>query len=300
MLRSFCSTFLVLVVLVLSACSPNSKKTGSSSQPTDSVSIKYAKGFSIKKFPDYTQIIVNNPWIKGGIYARYYLVKNSRIETPADGTKVLIPLKTIATASVTHYEFLNLLGESNSIAAICQQNIIYSPRIKAGVKTGKIIDLGDAFHINLEKVLQLHPSALMMSGYNQNDPNALRIIQGGVPVVYNNEWMETTPLGRAEWLKLVAALYDKEKMADSLFGIIENHYNQIKQKAARVNYKPNIMNGSNFRGTWYMPAGHSFMGQLFADAGCRYFYANDSSAGSLPLNVETVLKNFSNTDIWLN
>ena len=60
------------------------------------------------------------------------------------------------------------------------------------------------------------------------------------------------------------------------------------------------MAGSNFRGTWYMPAGHSFMGKLFEDAGARYYFANDTTSGSLPLNVESVLKNFAQTDVWLN
>ncbi|MGC3977334.1 MAG: ABC transporter substrate-binding protein [Paludibacteraceae bacterium] len=151
------------------------------------------------------------------------------------------------------------------------------------MKTGKITDLGDPFRINLERVLQLRPSALMMSGYNQTDPNAQRIRHAGVPVIYNNEWMETSLLGRAEWIKFVAAFFDKEQIADSLFLSIEKRYNEIKTKAARVKQKPSVMAGSNFRGTWYMPAGHSFMGQLFADAGCLYFYANDTTTGSLPL-----------------
>jgi iron complex transport system substrate-binding protein len=140
----------------------------------------------------------------------------------------------------------------------------------------------------------------MMSGYNQNDPYALRVSQAGIPVVFNNEWMETSLLARAEWIKFIAAFYDKESLADSVFSDIAFRYNDIKAKALNVKDKPKIMAGSNFRGTWYMPSGHNFMGKLFADAGADYFYANDTTAGSLPLNVETVLKNFSATDIWLN
>ncbi|MBP1676831.1 MAG: periplasmic binding protein [Bacteroidetes bacterium] len=301
LLRFFQGIILLSVLIFFSACHSNSRK-GEKNLPTSDnhVAVNYAQGFTVEELSDYTQLTVISPWVKNSVYARYYLVKSNNIQTPADGIKVLIPIKTIATASVTHYEFLNLLGEINTITGICQQNIIYNPTIKAGVNSGKIIDLGDAFHINLEKVLELRPSALMMSGYNQNDPNAQRISQAGVPVIYNNEWMETTLLGRAEWIKFVAAFYDKNKLADSIFSEIENRYNDIKNKAAKVINKPNIMAGSNFRGTWYMPAGHSFMGQLFADAGTRYFYANDTTTGSLPLNVETVLKNFSQTDVWLN
>jgi iron complex transport system substrate-binding protein len=112
--------------------------------------------------------------------------------------------------------------------------------------------------------------------------------------------METSLLARAEWIKFVAAFYGKSSMADSIFSVIAERYNDIKRKALSVKNKPQIMAGSNFRGTWYMPSGRNYMGQLFIDAGARYYYANDTTAGSLPLNIETVLKNFSETDIWLN
>jgi iron complex transport system substrate-binding protein len=299
-LRSFNYIFLCLAVLSVTACSTGSNKTDVISDSADSSVIVYAKGFSIRYFSDYTQVIVNNPWKSGSIYATYFLVKDTQTEVPEGGVKILVPLKTIAPASVTHYEFLHLLGELNTVTGICQADIVYNKKIKKGIEEGRITDLGDAFHINVEKVLQLSPSALMMSGYNQKDANLQRISQAGIPVIYNNEWMETSLLGRAEWIKFVAAFYDKSQLADSVFSNIENRYNDIKQKVTNIKDKPGIMAGSNFRGTWYMPAGRSFMGQLFADAGSRYFYSNDTTTGSLPLNVEKVLRDFSDADIWLN
>ena len=98
----------------------------------------------------------------------------------------------------------------------------------------------------------------------------------------------------------MAAFYDKENAADSIFTSISKNYLEIRNKALKTATKPNIMSGSNFRGTWYMPAGQNFMAKLYADAGAEYFYANDTTAGSLALNVETVLVNFSKTDVWLN
>lgn len=299
-LRSFNYIFLCLAVLSVTACSTGSNKTDVISDSADSSVIVYAKGFSIRYFSDYTQVIVNNPWKSGLIYATYFLVKDTQTEVPEGGVKILVPLKTIAPASVTHYEFLHLLGELNTVTGICQADIVYNKEIKKGIEEGRITDLGDAFHINVEKVLQLSPSALMMSGYNQKDANLQRISQAGIPVIYNNEWMETSLLGRAEWIKFVAVFYDKSQLADSIFSNIENRYNDIKQKVTNIKDKPGIMAGSNFRGTWYMPAGRSFMGQLFADAGSRYFYSNDTTTGSLPLNVEKVLRDFSDADIWLN
>jgi len=269
-------------------------------KPTDSLKLSYAEGYAIKYFANYKEVIVYSPWVKGSVYARYYLVKDVKAKTPANGTKVHIPIQTLVATSVTHFEFLSLLGEMKTVNGVCSPKIIYNREINKRIGEGKIADLGDAFNINVEKTLQLRPAAVMMSGYNQNDPYALRVSQAGIPVIFNNEWMETSLLARAEWIKFVAVFFDKEKLSDSIFVEVEKRYNEIKAKATAVKVKPNIMTGSNFRGTWYMPSGCNFMGKLFADAGSHYFYANDTTAGSLPLNVETVLKNFSQTDIWLN
>lgn len=293
-------SFILLVAIgfITSCTNPKSKIDGRTA--TDSLQIEYASGFAIHYFDEYKEVIVYSPWVKGTIYARYFLVKDAQAQTPEDGIKVKIPLESIAATSVTHFEFLNLLGELETIAGVCSSGFIYNREILKRVGEGTITDLGDAFNINVEKTLQLQPGAVMMSGYNQNDPYALRVSQARIPVIFNNEWMETSLLARAEWIKFIAAFYDKESLADRIFSDIALRYNDIKAKAMNVKNKPKIMAGSNFRGTWYMPSGHNFMGKLFADAGADYFYANDTTAGSLPLNVETVLKNFSETDIWLN
>lgn len=296
-MKNFFLTILFFFLLV--SCSHKIAKI-EDGQATDSLELKYAEGFSVRNFEHYKEVVVYSPWVKGTEYARYYLVTDSKIKTPAGGVKVKIPLQTLVSTSVTHFEFLSLLGEVETIAGVCSPKIIYNPAILKRVGEGKIADLGDAFNINVEKTLQLKPQAVMMSGYNQNDPYAARVSQAGIPVLFNNEWMETSLLARAEWIKFVAVFYGKEKAADSIFADVEKRYNELRDKAKAVTHKPNIMAGSNFRGTWYMPAGRSFMGKLFADAGARYFYASDTTTGSLPLNVETVLKNFSQTDIWLN
>ncbi len=294
------NTLLIIsIISVFFSCSP--KKTSSETgKAVDSVKLSYAEGFAVRYFNHYKEVIVYSPWEKGSVYARYFLVKDKNTKTPENGTKILIPLQSLAATSVTHFEFLRLLNELQTVNAVCSPDIIYNAEIQKRIGEGKIISLGDAFNINVEKTLQLNPEAVMMSGYNQNDPYAQRVSQAGIPVLFNNEWMETSLLARAEWIKFVAAFYDKETVADSIFQQIDTRYNEIKAKAALVKHKPRIMAGSNFRGTWYMPSGRNFMGKLFADAGADYFYNNDTTAGSIPLNVETVLKNFAETDIWLN
>jgi iron complex transport system substrate-binding protein len=289
----------LLAISTFFSCTNKSAKTVNV-KCDDSAKIVYAQGFAIKYYKSYKEVLVYSPWIKGAVYARYFLVNDNKTETPNDGIKIKIPLQTLVSTSVTHFEFLSLLHEIETINGVCSPQLIFNETIRKRVGEGLISDLGDAFNINVEKTIQLKPQAVMMSGYNQNDPYAERVTQAGIPVLFNNEWMEKSLLARAEWIKYVAVFYDKEKEADSIFSEIEKRYNQIRDKAKALKYKPTIMAGSNFRGTWYMPAGRSFMGKLFTDAGASYLYANDTTSGSLPLNVETVLSKFAKADIWLN
>lgn len=290
---------LVFVSLLLLSCSPkNGHSTNSFS--ADSLKLQYAKGFEIKYFNRYKEVLVYSPWVKNTVFARYYLVSDLKTQTPADGIKMKVPLFSIAATSVTHFEFLALLHELTTIKAVCSPRLIYNNEVRKLVEKDAISDLGDAFNINVEKTIQLKPGAVMMSGYNQNDPYAQRVSQAGIPVIFNNEWMETSLLARAEWIKFVAVFYNKEKEADSIFSTVNQQYNAIKDKVSKIKNKPVIMAGSNFRGTWYMPSGKNYMAKLFTDAGANYFYANDTTGGSLPLNVETVLNNFAQSDVWLN
>ena len=291
---------IIIGIFVLVSCNNKSSNNKTVKQPLTQKLLNYATGFAVNNFEDYKEVIVFSPWKKGEIYARYYLVKDIKTKTPNDGEKIKIPLKTLASTSVTHLEFLSLLDEIQTITGVCSPALIYNSELQKNIQAGKITDLGDAFSLNVEKTLVLKPEALMTSGFNQADAAAQRIGQAGIPVIFNNEWMETSLLGRAEWIKFVAVFYNKEQLADSIFTDIEKRYNELKYRALNVSKKPKIMAGNNFRGTWYMPAGQSFMGQLFRDAGGDYFYANDTTTGSLPLNVETVLKNFAETDVWLN
>lgn len=292
--------FLLLPCFVLFIACTHGSSHLAKEQPVDSLRLSHAEGFSIRYFQNYKEVVVFNPFSHNAVYQRYYLVQDTGVCVPPDGLKIKIPVRSLAATSVTHFEFLNLLHVIDAVTGVCSSKIIYSPQINERLNKGLIVDLGDAFNINLEKTVQLHPDLVMVSGYNQNDPFAQRLLQAGIFPVYNNEWMEKSLLGRAEWIKFVAAFFDREKVADSLYLEIEKEYQNTANRVKGIKSRPQIMSGSNFRGTWYMPGGRNFMAQLFSDAGGNYFYANDTTVGSLPLSFEKVLKNFSESDVWLN
>ena len=267
---------------------------------TDStLTLQYAKGFTIA-YKDKVKIItVNNPWNSTKPYARYYLVSDTTTLTPKDGQTIHIPLQKLAVNSGTHFEFIQLIGEINSIKGIANASLIYNEHIRKKIEQNELVDMGDPFNMNIERIQFLAPDALMVSGFNQEDPVSKRLIINGTPVIFNNEWMENTLLGRAEWIKFVAAFYNKEALSDSIFAQIATNYLKEKNRISTIQHKPKVMVGGNFKGTWYMPGGKSYMACLLADAGANYFYATDSTSGSLPLNFEVVLAHFRDADYWI-
>ena len=265
------------------------------------LSVKYAEGFAVSYFPDYKRVEVFNPWQKNTSQCVYYLVSNNSTKIPDDGIKIRIPLKIIGITSCTHIEFLNLLGVLSTVKGTSNPELIYNEQLQRAYQQGNLVHLGDAFKINFEKLLLFNPDALIISNYNSHqDENTRRLEKTTIKLIYNNEWMEESLLARAEWIKFVAAFYDREALADSIFQTIENNYMQAKTLANNVEKKPSIISGGNFKGTWYMPSGKAFMSKLYADAGGDYYYANDTNMGSLPLSFETVLLHQQHAEVWLN
>lgn len=265
-------------------------------------SLAYAKGFDIDySNKEYTQVTVFNPWNPGTIYETYFLIKDTAVQTPTNGQTILIPIKELVINSATHLGFAELLGINQLITGVCNPDYIYNPHIIQRVKEGKIKDLGDSFNLDTERLLLLRPDAIMTSAYNAEDENTKRLKQTGLTILYNIEWQEETVLGRAEWIKFVAAFFDKDSLAQELFIDIENKYNEAKSLVSDPTLiKPSVLTGQDFRGSWSMPGGKSFNAQLLSDAGINYHYADNQDKGSINSTIEEALVYFNKADIWIN
>jgi len=286
--------------LILTNCNTNNNKTDLS-KPNAVLSVKYARGFSVSYFNQYKQVKVFNPWRKDAVLAVYYLVDDTAVQTPKDGTRLQIPLQNIGITSCTQIEFLSLTGALSAVKGVCTPELIYNQTLQQAYQKGELAYLGDGFRFNMENLLLLAPDALMLTTYSeQEDENIRRLKTSGIRLIYNNEWLETSLLSRAEWVKFVACFFNKETFADSLFNEIEKNYLRLKKLAQTAKDKPSIVAGGSFKGTWYMPSGKAFMGKLYEDAGGTYYYAKDTSLGSLSLNFETVLLHQQHADVWLN
>lgn len=290
---------ILAVAVLFVSCAEEQQKSADHSSAIHQKPL-YAKGFDIYQHPDFVEIQLFNPWNYTETVARYYLVKSDSTPTPADGLKIRIPLRKVAATSVTQYEFLAMLGQINTIGGICQPELTYNAAIRERYNQHKISNLGDSYNLNRERIALLAPDVVFATFYGPSSISKQLTDNSHITTVYDNEWTETTLLGRAEWIKFIAAFYDQAELADSLFQTIDSAYNACRDMAAEVKNHKAVMLGNNYRGTWYMPGGQSYMGRLLADAGADYAYSNDTSNVSLPLNFETVLKQFHQADVWLN
>lgn len=289
----------ILVSLVVAACSNTDSNQHQEDRNATHRQPRYARGFDIYEHEEYVEIILFNPWKDKDIVTRYFLVRNNEIVTPENGIKIKIPVRSVASTAVTQYEFISMIGETKSIRAICSPEITYNAKIKALYYAGRIENLGDAFNINREKMIILNPDVTFATLYNESSIHNQLNDNGGVTMVFDNEWTEQSILARAEWIKFIGAFYDKSDMADSIFNEIDMSYQEAQKAIVQQTRRKSVMVGYNYRGTWYTPGGKSFMGQLLKDANADYHYCNDTTTGSLPLNFETILKNFADAEVWI-
>ena len=201
------------------------------------------------------------------------------------------PMRRIGTMSTVQVGFLYALDAMESLAAVCNPELIYTP-----VK-GDEIDLGDSMKPSAERTLQAGLDVLLAVNYGQYDNlEATRLEKLGVFTLYINEWQEHSPLARAEWIRVLGALTGKLHQADSIFDEVESKYLSLTRE---VSESVSIMSGNNFRGTWYVPSGKNYLAYLFKDAGAQYPFYDDERETSIPLTVEETLRYFHDADVWV-
>ena len=194
---------------------------------------QYAQGFVLTQHDGYTKAVIFDPWEKGRVMQTYYLVSDltdsALLPSADDGIIVRVPVHRLAATSCTHVGFLQAIGETRSLCGICSPKLVYTPIPK---EDEGCADLGDAMQVNPERVLLTHPDAVMISTYAQGDGVRQYFEKTDIPIIYNNEWTESSPLARAEWIRLIGAFYDKQPLADSIFRSVEQQYNQLRQQVS--------------------------------------------------------------------
>lgn len=208
--------------------------------------------------------------------------------------------KTMQRAVVYSSVYANAIKELGAISAVkgvADAQYFKIPEIKEGLKSGTVVDVGNSQNPSVEAIVALRPEAIIVSPYQNSDFSALHRL--GVPVVEMMDYMEDTPLGRAEWIKLLGVMCGKRQLADTIFKQVEANYNALVDKASKTESRPMVISETPYGGVWYVPGGHSYMARLYADAAATYPWADTKDEGSIPLNFEAVFSRASQADVWL-
>jgi len=286
------------LILFISACQ-NKKEQKPDDAASLAYEVKYAKVFDVKKYEDYTLITVNDPWDSLRILQKYILVEKTKKlpENLPEGTLVRTPLKSAAVYSTIHCAILRELNSLSIIKAVCEPEYIDEQYVKDGIKNNTIVNLGLASNPDIEKLIMADPEAILASPI-QGTPYG-SIEKTGIPIIEIPDYMESTPLGRAEWVKFYSLFIGREDIADSLFLSVEKGYNNMKEKVAASSDRPTVFTDLKYGNAWYIAGGKSFIGNLLKDAGADYIWSDDASTGATPMNFETVLDKAGEADIWL-
>ena len=277
----------------------NTEKDIISVKKNKTANIKYAKGFKIDYFDDYKLITLFNPWDNYSVYYKYKILYND-IKPKSQNLQLEFSVikDKIVALSGAQIGFLDKLGLTDEVIGVSKKQYIYNSIVIDNIDAEKTIELGDEASLDYEKIFTLQPKIVFVTGWNKANSSFDKIITTGIPVVYMLEWQEQNPLGRAEWIKFIAAFFNKEKQADSLFSEVEKKYNAIKDAKSKIEVKPTVLHGSLIGGTWYMPGGDSYIANLYADAGAKYLWEDVKETGSIPLKFESVYTKAKEADFW--
>ena len=317
--------FGALVVLLVVACQGGKTASG---EGGDTLQMKYAELLTIVKHNDgaYTEAIIENPWKKGTTLHKYILVpkgnegdetvarlkddirENATLQMSSHCDIVRTPLEINVVFTAPHCQLMYELGCKNAITGVCDKDYINIPNIKERVKLsdGKastsdtdkvIIDCGSSMQPDMERIIALKPEGLLISPF-ENSGGYGKLDKLHIPIIETADYMETSPLGRAEWMKFYGLLFKSEERSDSLFSSIEKEYLALKAEAAKLPQGLSILTERKMGSVWYVPGGKSTMGILLKDANAKYIFADDTHSGSLAYGPERILSKGTQIDVW--
>lgn len=269
------------------------------------VKLNYANGFRIEKSDHSKTIEITNAWPEAEQKFTYLLLTKeqaSKITYNKDDYDAVIitPITKTVVTSTTHIPALELLGVEQTLVGFPGTDYISSEKTRQRIDNGKVRELGKNEGINTEVLLELNPDVVIGFGVDGVNKTFETIKKAGIPVIYNGDWVESSALAKAEWIKFFGVLFNKEKEADSIFNTIEKEYLAAKEIAKQAKTQPTILSGAMHKDVWYLPNGSSPEAQFLKDANVNYLWSETTGNGSLALSFEAVLDKAKDADLWLS
>lgn len=268
----------------------------------EKITLSHTAAFTVEYHNHYKVVTVKTPW-QGAEPIQYVLVQCG---TPApadfDASAVIeVPVQRFVGMSTTYLPFLDELGLLDRLVGLDDTTYVSNAHVLQLAADGKLKNIGYGASVNIEQTLELDPDLIMTFAIGSADADAHpKLQEAGLKVVLNAEWLETSPLGRAEWGKFMALFFNKEAAAEAMFAQTAARYAELQAKVAPLSARPSVFTDSAYQGTWYAPGGQSFAARFLEDANAFYLWNDDPSTGSLPLAFEAVFDKAKDAEFWLN
>lgn len=294
----------VFALVCLVGCG-NTKKPLPEVQSSNEITLQHATGFMLRQEGEVTVIDVTSAWPRAKPIFSYALVpkeKLASIALPQERYDAVIatPVERVVVTSTTHIAALESLGVLQTVVGFPNTDLISSPEARKRIDADYIAELGTNENLNTEKLLELRPEIVVGFAVRGTDKAYRTLQSSGIPVVYNGDWAEQTPLGKAEWIKFFAPFFHKTAVADSLFKAVEQQYNAAKRLAKKAVHTPTVLTGGLYKDVWHVAGGNSWMAQFLEDAHAEYLWKDTPETGSRALSLEAVLEKAQQADFWLN
>ena len=346
-----------LLALAITSCQ-GGKTAAGDGDGGDTVKMKYAQLLTIVKHGgeyaehdgEYAEVSIANPWKEGTLLHRYILVPkgeegNKTVARLAmrrsAGARCLTdtirtPVENSAVFTSPHCQLLYELGCGQAIRGVCDLNYINIPDVKKRATSAgnhgssaedngyssAIVDCGSSMAPDIERIIALKPETILVSPF-ENSGGYGKLDKLHIPLIEVADYMEASPLGRAEWMKFYGMLFEKsdakdskteissskaeissskagifQSKADSLFAKIEKEYLNLKAAAKKLPAGLSVLTERKTGSVWYVPGGQSTIGILLKDANARYIFSEDQHSGSLAMSPEQILAKAKNIDVW--
>ena len=214
----------------------------------------------------------------------------------AGAQHITVPVTSLYSASTTHLGMIAELGRPDVVTGVASPAQVTDQQIRARIEAGDTVGYAPGRQTNVEAVIGAGPDVLVTAGVD--DPSHPKLRAAGIGVVANAEWLEATPLGRAEWIKVFAALTGTERAAERIYRTVRADYHRWAARTAGIPPEQ-VLLGAMYQGSWPMPSGAGYTGRLVSDAGGRHPWQADTGLPGLALNFESVYLKAGDAPHWL-
>lgn len=309
-MKHFISIRIVLLISLFQAVACKSTRSDGPEmedpfpQGTSQIELAYAKGFELYEKDDITFIVVKDPWQGAEEVEFIYVLYPKEMPQPYfdfEAQYIPVPIESMACMSSTHVGFMHALEKTSLIQAVSGTRYLHHPELKERIAIGDLREIGGEGGLNWEVMIEVDPDLLFSYGVGSEvSAISAKIQELGMNDFMVADYLETHPLGKAEWIKALAPFVQEEAKAKQLFDSIQVSYEAVRENNFQFQHKPRVLTGLPWKEVWYLPGMDSYLAHFIADAGGNYVWSHWTKREPQALSLETVYLKAADADIWIN